>query len=402
MYTLKAYQGERGGKLKKIRRQGTLIRQLALIVLIALILPLSANLVIRNADVLGDAGERVATFAAVANMPGSGLDILRERFRQEIYGYEEDAGHAIQPIPTLPVTQMPATAETPPTAAEEEEADQGTILRVQPKIPEEFRGTLLSENFAATGNVRIRYGAGAIKNDTKHDDEDVEAILETPMGLVFEDTDEPQVLIYHTHATEAFETYDSDVYDVRNNWRSSDNNKNMVAVGAAMTKTLEDNGIAVIHSTIQHDYPSYNGSYAKSAKTVSDYLEEYPSIRVVLDLHRDGIEREGGVIVKPVAEIDGKKAAQIMLISGCDDGTMNMPQWRENLRFAATFQDCMERDYPDLTRPVYFAYRKYNQDLSPGALLVEIGSNANTLDEAVYSATLAGQALANLIHDSME
>jgi len=156
----------------------------------------------------------------------------------------------------------------------------------------------------------------------------------------------------------------------------------------------------VIHDTTQHDYPSYNGSYERSAATVQSYLEEYPSIKVVLDLHRDAMERENGTIVKPVTVIDGKKAAQIMIIAaGDDDGTIGVPQYRQNLRFAAAYQSYLSSAYPDLTRPVYFCYRKYNMDLTPGSLLLEFGSNANTLEEAVYSAQMAGQALADLILD---
>lgn len=174
----------------------------------------------------------------------------------------------------------------------------------------------------------------------------------------------------------------------------------MVAVGDAFAQVLEQNGIGVLHDTTQHDYPSYNGSYERSADTIRAYLEEYPSIKVVLDLHRDAMQRDDA-IVKPVAVIDGRKAAQIMIIAACDDGTMGVPEWRQNLRFAAAYQDYMEQYYPGLTRPVFFCYRKYNQDLTTGSLLLEFGSNANTLDEAVYSATMAAQSLVHLIQDNI-
>ncbi|MDR2931597.1 MAG: stage II sporulation protein P, partial [Oscillospiraceae bacterium] len=151
--------------------------------------------------------------------------------------------------------------------------------------------------------------------------------------------------------------------------------------------------------TTQHDYPSYNGSYERSAETIKAYLEEFPSIKVVLDLHRDAMQRDDA-IVKPVAVINGKKAAQIMIIAACDDGTMGVPEWRENLRFAAAFQDYMEQEYHQLTKPVFFCYRKYNMDLTTGSLLLEFGSNANTLEEAMYSAEMAGEALSRLIQEA--
>ncbi|HPR40097.1 MAG TPA: stage II sporulation protein P, partial [Oscillospiraceae bacterium] len=122
-------------------------------------------------------------------------------------------------------------------------------------------------------------------------------------------------------------------------------------------------------------------------------------VTAALYLHRDAIEQDGNVIIKPTAEINGRKAAQIMIISGCDDGTMNMPDFFSNLRFAAALQDRMESLYPGLTRPILFDYRKYNMDLLPELLLIEIGSTGNTLEEAEYSAELLGQALISLLKE---
>ena len=174
------------------------------------------------------------------------------------------------------------------------------------------------------------------------------------------------------------------------------------AVGNALEQVLSDAGIGVVHDTTQHDYPSYNGSYERSAETIKSYLEKYPTIKIALDVHRDAIQRESDLIVKPVVEINGRKAAQLMIITGCEDGTMGVPEWRQNLRFAASLQDAVEQDYPQLTRPIFFCYRKYNMDLTTGSLLLEIGSNANTLDESIYSAELIGNSLAKLLLANME
>ena len=188
--------------------------------------------------------------------------------------------------------------------------------------------------------------------------------------------DLPQVLIMHTHATESYEPYERDFYDASFNSRTTDRSMNMVAVGDRIAEQLEAAGIGVIHDGTLHDYPSYNGSYDLSRKTVQKYLEEYPSIKVVLDIHRDAIERESGERIAPVAEINGKNAAQVMIICGCDDGTMNMPNCMKNLRFACLLQRQMESDYPGLTRPVLFDYRKYNQDLTTGSVLIEMGGSS--------------------------
>ncbi len=380
------------------RRRSAGLKSYGIIVLVALVLPLSINVLLMGARRFGGVGEKIATFAVVLGMPDAGLDLLRERFRSELL----PPTAALPQIPTLPLPS--------PFPSWEEEDDvplDGTEMEdsspIQPRIPSAYRAELISENFSGKeGGTLIRIGEGFLRNDTKYDNDDIEGWLEDTQSPALGAQGEPQVLIYHTHATESFERYDSAFYDTRNTWRSTDNNNNMVAVGAAMAHALEEAGIAVIHDTTQHDYPSYNGSYERSAQTISDYLEQYPSIKIILDLHRDAMERENQTIIKPVVEIDGKKAAQIMIIAGADNGSMGMENWRQNMRFACDFQNAMEASYPQLTRPILLSHRKYNQHLSAGALLLEFGSNGNTLEEAVYSAEMAGRALAELIDQRME
>lgn len=167
-------------------------------------------------------------------------------------------------------------------------------------------------------------------------------------------------------------------------------------VGDHIAAQLEASGIGVVHSDAVHDYPSYTGSYARSAETVKGILARYPSIKVVLDIHRDAIG-SGGIIKQPVAEINGRKASQVMIISGCDDGTMGMPNYMQNFRFASLLQQQMETDYPGLTRPILFDYRKYNQDLTTGSLLIEVGSHGNTLEQSAYAGDLIGSSLARAL-----
>ena len=120
-------------------------------------------------------------------------------------------------------------------------------------------------------------------------------------------------------------------------------------------------------------------------------------MKIVLDIHRDGIEREDGTRVAPVAEIGGRDAAQIMIISGCDDGTFGMPDYMNNFRFACELQSQTETMFKGLTRPILFDYRFYNQDLTDGSLLIEVGSHGNTLEQAKYSGELIGRSLAELL-----
>lgn len=370
------------------RRTGILCAVLAL--------PIFLYATTGNLEALHRAGQQMAMVSAALQMPDSGMALLEQRFRSELYGNWDKDTHGISPPSQAADSESPAAKEESGAAREE------TGSQIRPNIPEKYAAPIISEDFSGRNNENmLPFLSGLVKNETTHEDGDVLAILEKGMPISFADTPEPQVLIVHTHATESFEQYDTEIYDTRNTWRSTDNNRNMVALGNAMAEVLEENGIGVIHDTTQHDYPSYNGSYERSAKTVKAYLEEYPTIKVVLDLHRDAMQRDDA-IVKPVANIDGKKASQVMIIAGCDDGTMDMPDWRENLRFAGQLQEYIESQNPGLTRPIYFCYRKYNQDLTTGSLLIEFGSNANTLEEGVCAARLTGQALADLINDNKE
>ncbi|MCQ2491379.1 MAG: stage II sporulation protein P [Ruminococcus sp.] len=215
------------------------------------------------------------------------------------------------------------------------------------------------------------------------------------------DTDEPQILIYHTHTTESFEPYVREKYDADFNYRTTDDTKNMIMVGDAIQAELEAAGYSVIHAEDIHDYPSYNGSYARSRETILPILEQYPSIRVALDIHRDAISGEG-TAAQPYVSINGREAAQIMIISGCDDGTLGMPDYMKNFHFACCLQQQLESDNSGLTRPILFDYRHYNQDLTTGSLLIEVGSHCNTLEQVQYSGQLIGQSLSRLLDSIKE
>ncbi len=206
----------------------------------------------------------------------------------------------------------------------------------------------------------------------------------------------PQILIMHTHTTESFEPEEREFFDANFNYRTTDPSKNVIMIGNQIAEQLESAGFSVIHDTTIHDYPSYTGSYERSAETVKNILTQYPDIQIVLDIHRDAIG-DSSLIKQPVAEINGKKASQIMIISGCDDGTMNMPNYLQNFHFACTLQQQMELDFPGLTRPILFDYRKYNQDLTTGSILIEVGSHGNTLDQVRYSGELIGKSLVHML-----
>lgn len=214
---------------------------------------------------------------------------------------------------------------------------------------------------------------------------------------------EPAVLIYHTHTTETYQLLDRGFYAEGFAPRSTDKAVNMVRVGKAICDEIEKHGYRVIHDTTVYD-KSYSGAYYRSEDGVRAVLEKYPSVKITLDIHRDAIEN-GTTKTKPVATVNGKKAAQVMIITGCQEkgnGITDLPDWEKNLTFALKLQQSMESSFGGLTRPVFFCDRSYNMGLTPLSLLIEVGTDANTLEEAVYSGKMVGAALAQILEEYEE
>lgn len=262
-------------------------------------------------------------------------------------------------------------------------------------------GTVYREHFGGyqgTDYIKLPDG-GLVWNCTTDDPQTVlQAAQQLPDLQIKTGTDEPQVLIVHTHTTESYEPYRRSYYDSAFPSRTRDPQYNMISVGEVLSQRLAENGISVLHDGTVHDYPSYTGAYDRSEVTIRAALEEYPSIKVIIDLHRDAISAADGSRTAPVTEINGRSAAQFMIIAGCDDGRFgNMPNYIENLKLACLFQRSAEKLYPGLARPVLFDYRNYNQHISTGSLLIEVGSHANSHDEAVYTGELLGDILSDAL-----
>lgn len=207
----------------------------------------------------------------------------------------------------------------------------------------------------------------------------------------------PQILILHTHGSEAYTQSDGQVYQESDPYRTTDCQHNVVRVGEEMAAVFRQAGFEVIHDTNLYDYPAYNGAYDRSKAAVKEWLEKYPTIQIILDVHRDALVGSDGSIYKLVSQEDGGKVAQVMLVVGTDDGGANHPNWRDNLALAAAFQREMAADYVSLARPVVLRSSSYNQQLSPGYLLVEVGGHGNTLTEAVAGARLFAQSAAQVL-----
>ena len=217
-----------------------------------------------------------------------------------------------------------------------------------------------------------------------------------PSPVVLRDTEEPQILIIHSHTTEAYAMDGTDIYTESGTARTTDNYYNMVRVGEAMAEVFRAAGFGVVHDTELYDYPTYNGAYTRSGAAIEAWLEQYPTIQIVLDVHRDALEAEDGTVYKTAAEVNGEKVAQCMLVVGTDAGGQTHDNWRQNLALAVEVQHQVNADYPTLARPIVVRSSRFNQQLTPGSLLVEVGTHGNTLQEALAAARLFAQSMAEV------
>lgn len=306
-------------------------------------------------------------------------------------------------------TEQTPTADlhSEPSSREEETTEKYTyetpedVLLTESEYLSVFSKTepagTVEEVFFRTSGATDTISGISIKNATSTKKPDFARLLEEGPVLSLKNTAEPVVLIFHTHTTEAYLPSYNGLFYEDFQTRSTDSTQNMIRVGEEICKVLENNGIGYIHDKNIYD-ESYEGAYSRSRVTVEKYLEQYPSIEIVLDVHRDAIYYSDSSHCKPTAEINGRKAAQIMIITGAQEGYISdFPHWEDNLRFALCFQKTAEEMYEGLMKPIYFCQRKYNMDTAKCSLLLEMGTDANTLDEALYSAYMTGQVLTRII-----
>lgn len=337
------------------------------------------------------ASQNAAMAAAGFIMPGGAMQVMKDGFVDE----EEEDGSVSSGVPaqsasSAPVFSLPQSSQP---AASSSGGQSGTAAASG--LPTATGGGITEMTVGSSGT---QYQNVWVKNSNKNHGIDIAGELnKQPAIKITKNASTPQVLIYHTHTTEAFRPSASSPNDP-NQWRSRDQTKSVVAVGDMIAQQLEAAGIKVLHDKTEHDYPAYNGSYDRSKATMQKDLNQYPGIQVTLDIHRDAMEMQDNTRGKPTTIINGKKAAQIMVISGCDDdGTLGFPNWEYNLRFAVRLQKSLADNYPTLARPVNFLPRKYNENMTKGSLLIEIGTEVNTIDEVKYSGEMFGKALAQVL-----
>ena len=312
----------------------------------------------------------------------------------------------VKPDETPQTTVVATETTTEKTTERKESADitetPDDIIALIEKYTELLKndnkgGGIQSITYQKVGATHI-YENIRVKNTTETKSLDIKEELSKPLELSI-DKSKPAVLIFHSHTSEGYEMIERDWFAKGYTARSNDENINIVRVGTEIADYLEKSGYTVIHDKTIHD-KSYSASYSQSRKTVAEYLEEYPEIQIVLDIHRDSMSQSNGDKIKPINTIAGKKAAQLMIITGAEEGDVeNFPDWEYNLRFALQLQKKCETMFPGLMRPMLFSQRKYNMDMTHFSLLIEMGSEANTLEEACYSGRMLAAALVSLMDE---
>lgn len=280
--------------------------------------------------------------------------------------------------------------------------ETGRVARFQPPPPEEpvplpSQPTEPEPVPAATQPCFSPSDASLVQvgNSTRYEP-DVAAMLMQPLQWDLTDG-APAVLIIHSHATESYTPSPGASYEASSAYRTLDADYNMLSVGAHLAQLLEAGGIKVIHDRTLHDHPSYTAAYGNSRTAVAAYLEQYPSIRMVLDLHRDAADRESGQLTT-AATVNGSPSSQLMMVVGTDAQGLRHPNWSRNMSLAIQLTALLEKTWPGLTRPISFRAQRFNQDLSPGALLVEVGAAGDTHPQALQAATALAEGILALAH----
>ena len=339
--------------------------------------------------------QAAAYFSSILCAPNAALAATRRVLDDAM---DEDAVPTAQPIdeddPEAGFWTVGPTEEEMLSQSEAQSVSSGASSVPDGPIPDGMAPLLEAHYEQGAGAGYVSSGAATVRNSTDLPDSEVAAeMMQTLPFQVELNSAEPQVLIMHTHTTETYELEEKNWCDPAFSARSTDLSVNMAAVGAEMAAQLNAAGVNTLHDTTLHDYPSYNGSYAKSNATVRSYLERYPSIKVVLDVHRDAIGDESTVYKTCAA---GSGMAQVMLVCGTDE-YLEHPLWRENLKLALAMQAAAVSANGALMRPIHLAPERYNQQYTTGSLIIEVGTNGNTLSEALAAAELFGRAAGEML-----
>ena len=288
-----------------------------------------------------------------------------------------------------PETAAPSgDAETAPAPIPLQEAVQEPIPQVDNGVRARTLVPKSADGYAVCGRVYISSSRKAPLN--------VEALRDTFDAELTAEA--PQILILHSHGSEAYTPAPGAQLVWWGDSRTTDFRYSVVKVGDEMASVFENAGISVLHDRTLYDYPDYSGSYDRSLAAIESYLAQYPSIHFILDVHRDYIADSAGNPYKVISEIEGKgTAAQLTLVMGSDGSGLYHPRWMENLKLAVAIQEQILSKYPTLMRPMLLRKSRYNQHATTGSLLVEVGAAGNSPEEALLSARLFAEEMAEVL-----
>ena len=182
-------------------------------------------------------------------------------------------------------------------------------------------------------------------------------------------------------------------YEATGNYRTSDLNYSVARVGTELTNYLKEKGFNVTHNTTYHDYPAYSGSYARSLNTLEGLLEG-KNTQLVFDLHRDAVGSSNEYA--PTIKINDNYVAQIMFVIGTNGGGLEHPNWVQNLKIAVKIQEKSNEMYPGLFRPIIIRNSRYNQHLTNGSSIIEVGATGNTMEQCILSMQCLSNVLAEV------
>ena len=182
-------------------------------------------------------------------------------------------------------------------------------------------------------------------------------------------------------------------YEETGNYRTTDLNYSVARVGTELTNYLKEKGFNVTHNTTYHDYPAYSGSYARSLNTLEGLLEG-KNTQLVFDLHRDAVGSSNEYA--PTIKINDNYVAQIMFVIGTNGGGLEHPNWIQNLKIAVKIQEKANEMYPGLFRPIIIRNSRYNQHLTNGSSIIEVGATGNTMEQCILSMQCLSNVLAEV------
>ncbi len=228
---------------------------------------------------------------------------------------------------------------------------------------------------------------------------DASEYLQKPLAVKYEESDDFQVLIIHTHGTEAY-TPDGALYTEKGSYpRSDKKEENVVCIGDIFEEAFESAGIKTLHCEIPIDKQSYTYAYENAAKIIKDYLKKYPTIKYMFDIHRDAVELTDGSKARMVTAANGQIVSQLMFVVGSDRYVSENKNWRDNLALAIKLQTALDEKYPGLMRPINIKQGAFNQYFTPLSILIEVGSDGNSMEEAKRSAKILAEQMVKTIKE---